>query len=195
MLFFYHKGRFIPMLWAGADTASTYPWANHVVFRDKLIDKSLIFVAAHFTSKQTEEAQKARQAEAYKLLKTVAELRNGFETTTAVVMAGDFNAPVGEPEMERFTNSYGNAYEFLGPRYTTWKQRPQTSWNPQGGEVKRVIDYVFYDSENIGVMSALDVPEERDINPTTLLPGTQYPSDHMSLVVDFTWRTAQPSKI
>jgi endonuclease/exonuclease/phosphatase family metal-dependent hydrolase len=60
--------------------------------------------------------------------------------------------------------------------YTTWKIR-------ESGEQRQVLDYVLHSSA-LATCSYLAVPdhvgEER-------FPSLQFPSDHLSLVVDLAW--------
>ena len=183
---YYHKGRFFPLLMAGADTPTTYPWGNHAVLRDKIVDKNVIFSACHFTSKEGNE--KRRSQEALMLLNTAEHLKKWSSDEHTTILCGDLNAVPSEECVERIAQVFQNAYSYLGPRWTTWKGRKMTDWNPVGGECKRVEDYIFHDVDTLSILQSLDVPKDADVNPSTLLPGSQYPSDHMSLVVDFAWR-------
>ena len=74
------------------------------------------------------------------------------------------------------------------PVWSTWKARNRG----EGVEkvVKHCIDYIFYmqnfTADGIGVTprAVLDVIEEKNMD-AELLPGPNYPSDHLAMVADF----------
>jgi len=77
-----------------------------------------------------------------------------------------------------FTSAY-KALNGEEPTYTTWKKR-------KGGEDKHTIDYIFYQrNKGVEVISVLEIPGEKTINPQTLLPGWEYPSDHLAIMAEF----------
>lgn len=67
------------------------------------------------------------------------------------------------------------------PNYTTWKIR-------EDGEVCHCIDYVFYSKDKFSVNNCLLFPQSNEVGKNRV-PSFQYPSDHFSLVCDFTIRT------
>ena len=64
------------------------------------------------------------------------------------------------------------------PLFTTFKRR-------SGGTIKHCIDYIFYQQDQAKVVELLSIPNEKDINQKTLLPGFEYPSDHMAIMAAF----------
>lgn len=68
--------------------------------------------------------------------------------------------------------------ENMEPVFTTYKKR-------KGGEFKHCIDYIFYQPKNAKCVRLLSIPESKDINQETLLPGWEYPSDHMAIQACF----------
>jgi nocturnin len=66
------------------------------------------------------------------------------------------------------------------PEYTTWKVRSD-------GEAKSTLDYVFYSKRTLNVDAVLDFPSGESMGEGRL-PSLKYPSDHLSLVCDFSFR-------
>lgn len=100
-------------------------------------------------------------------------------------VCGDFNAEPGEEVYRRFMNSplgLDSAYRTLSsaePSYTTWKIRPS-------GESCTTLDYVWFSRHGFSVDGVLSMPSEEQIGPDRL-PSYHYPSDHLSLVCDFSF--------
>ena len=63
------------------------------------------------------------------------------------------------------------------PAFTTWKIR-------EDGEHKQTLDYMFH-TPDLEVVATLGLPTEEQIG-VDRLPNMQYPSDHLSLLADFT---------
>lgn len=106
-----------------------------------------------------------------------------------LVVCGDFNAEPSEDVYRRFSSSplgLNSAYKLLSsdgqtePAYTTWKIRPS-------GESCSTLDYIWYSHEALSVESLLDIPTEEQIGPDRL-PSYHYPSDHLSLLCDISFR-------
>ncbi|XP_062281465.1 nocturnin [Scomber scombrus] len=106
-----------------------------------------------------------------------------------LVVCGDFNADPSEDVYRRFSSSplgLDSAYKLLSsdgqtePAYTTWKIRPS-------GESCSTLDYIWYSQEALGVECLLDIPNEEQIGPDRL-PSFHYPSDHLSLLCDISFR-------
>ncbi|KAK2815650.1 hypothetical protein Q5P01_026117 [Channa striata] len=104
-------------------------------------------------------------------------------------ICGDFNAIPAEEVYRRFTTSplgLDSAYKKLSqdgltePEYTTWKIRPT-------GECCTTLDYIWYSKDMLRVDAVLDMPTEDQIGPNRL-PSFSYPSDHLSLVCDFSFK-------
>ncbi|XP_071025815.1 nocturnin-like isoform X1 [Oncorhynchus clarkii lewisi] len=110
-------------------------------------------------------------------------------TDTPLLVCGDFNAVPSEDVYHRFASSpliLDSAYKRLSrdglsePAYTTWKIRPT-------GECCTTLDYIWYSRESFSVDAVLDMPTEEQIGPNRL-PSYNYPSDHLSLVCDFSFK-------
>ncbi|KAM9857544.1 nocturnin isoform 2-T3 [Aulostomus maculatus] len=106
-----------------------------------------------------------------------------------LLICGDFNAVPTEEVYRRFITSplgLDSAYKKLSPgsvtepRYTTWKIRPT-------GECCSTLDYIWYSRDALSVDALLDFPTDEQIGPNRL-PSFSYPSDHLSLVCDFSFR-------
>ncbi|KAG7453344.1 hypothetical protein JOB18_009572 [Solea senegalensis] len=106
-----------------------------------------------------------------------------------LLICGDFNAIPNEEVYQRFVTSplsLDSAYKKLSkdgltePEYTTWKIRPT-------GECCTTLDYIWYSQELLRVDTVLDMPTEEQIGPNRL-PSFSYPSDHLSLVCDFSFK-------
>lgn len=66
--------------------------------------------------------------------------------------------------------------------YTTWKVREE-------GEVCHTIDYIFYSQQQLEVDGILGVPSPEDVGEGKV-PSYHYPSDHFSLVCDFSFKSS-----
>ncbi|XP_054483623.1 nocturnin [Anoplopoma fimbria] len=106
-----------------------------------------------------------------------------------LVVCGDFNAEPSEDVYRRFSSSalgLNSAYKLLSsdgqtePAYTTWKIRPS-------GESCSTLDYIWYTHDALSVQCLLDIPTEEQIGPDRL-PSYHYPSDHLSLLCDVSFR-------
>ncbi|KAM6981379.1 nocturnin [Aplochiton taeniatus] len=106
-----------------------------------------------------------------------------------LIVCGDFNAEPTEEVYRRFRTSplgLDSAYRLLSfdgqtePAFTTWKIRPS-------GESCSTLDYIWYTREALAVETLLDLPSEEQIGPDRL-PSYHYPSDHLSLLADISFR-------
>ncbi|KAK7097968.1 hypothetical protein V1264_004869 [Littorina saxatilis] len=117
-------------------------------------------------------------------------LTKSVTPSTPLVVCGDFNAEPSEQVYATFRKSelkLGSAYCYLSdkleePAFTTWKVRG----GPHGKncETAQCIDYVFFTTDFLRPVSLLQLPTEEQIGKDRL-PSMTYPSDHLSLVVDF----------
>ncbi|XP_034395648.1 nocturnin-like isoform X1 [Cyclopterus lumpus] len=107
-------------------------------------------------------------------------------------ICGDFNAVPTEEVYRRFITSplgLDSAYKKLSqdgltePEYTTWKIRST-------GECCTTLDYIWYSQDTLRVDRVLDMPTEEQIGPNRL-PSFSYPSDHLSLVCDFSFKAKE----
>lgn len=110
-------------------------------------------------------------------------------STIPLVVCGDFNAEPSEDVYRCFSSSalgLNSVYKLLSsdgqtePAYTTWKIRAS-------GESRSTLDYIWYTHDALSVDCLLDIPTEEEIGPDRL-PSYHYPSDHLSLVCDISFR-------
>ncbi|XP_057700175.1 nocturnin isoform X2 [Corythoichthys intestinalis] len=113
----------------------------------------------------------------------------GSSVPIPLIICGDFNAIPTEEVYCRFVTSplgLDSAYKKLSqdcstePEFTTWKIRPT-------GECCTTLDYIWYSQDTLRVDAVLDMPSEEEIGPNRL-PSFSYPSDHLSLVCDFSFK-------
>eukprot|EP00075_Anas_platyrhynchos_P023301 XP_027312554.1 nocturnin isoform X2 [Anas platyrhynchos] len=130
--------------------------------------------------------ERFRSAQGCDLLQNLKSITQGAKIP--LIVCGDFNAEPTEEVYREFSNSSLNlnsAYKLLSPDgqseppYTTWKIRPS-------GECRHTLDYIWYSQHALNVNSALGLLTEEQIGPNRL-PSFNYPSDHMSLVCDFSF--------
>nr|XP_056711341.1 nocturnin [Euleptes europaea] len=130
-----------------------------------------------------ERFRSAQGADLLQKLKSITQ-----EAEIPVIVCGDFNAEPTEEVYQEFSNSSLNlnsAYKLLSadglsePPYTTWKIRPS-------GECRHTLDYIWYSQHALQVNAALSLLTEEQIGPNRL-PSFNYPSDHLSLVCDFSF--------
>jgi len=65
--------------------------------------------------------------------------------------------------------------------YTTWKVRAN-------GEVRRTIDFIWFEHSKLAVTHLLE-PPSTDLLLPNALPSRHYPSDHVAIGAAFTWRS------
>ena len=111
------------------------------------------------------------------------------EAGVPLIVCGDFNAEPWEDVYKRFASSplgLDSAYKRLSadgrtePPYTSWKIRRSS------GESCHTLDYIWYSHRRFQVDAVLELPGEEQIGPDRL-PSYHYPSDHLSLVCDFSF--------
>uniref|UniRef100_A0A3Q3VSV6 Nocturnin n=1 Tax=Mola mola TaxID=94237 RepID=A0A3Q3VSV6_MOLML len=115
--------------------------------------------------------------------------REAAPGSVPLIVCGDFNAEPTEDVYQRFSSSplgLNSAYKLLSsdgqtePAYTTWKIRLT-------GESCSTLDYIWYSRDALIVECLLDIPTEDQIGPDRL-PSYHYPSDHLSLLCDISFR-------
>ncbi|XP_059868976.1 nocturnin [Delphinus delphis] len=130
--------------------------------------------------------ERFRSAQGCDLLQNLQSITQGAKIP--LIVCGDFNAEPTEEVYRHFASSSLNlssAYKLLSadgqsePPYTTWKIRTS-------GECRHTLDYIWYSKHALSVRSALDLLTEEQIGPNRL-PSFNYPSDHLSLVCDFSF--------
>lgn len=119
-------------------------------------------------------------------LHTLVQKHSAESPHVPLLVCGDFNATPNEEVYRRFATSalgLDSAYKMLSrdcvaePDYTTWKIRPS-------GECCTTLDYIWYSRDSLRVDAVLELPTEEQIG-LNRLPSFSYPSDHLSLVCDF----------
>ncbi|XP_058506628.1 nocturnin-like [Solea solea] len=140
--------------------------------------------------------ERLRSAQGADLLQNLCRLTVGSgcqslaaSSTLPLIVCGDFNAVPSEDVYKRFSSStlgLNSAYKLLSsdrqtePAYTSWKIRPT-------GESCSTLDYIWYTHDALSVDCLLDIPTEEQIGPDRL-PSYHYPSDHLSLLCDISFR-------
>lgn len=141
-----------------------------------------------------ERLRGAQGADLLRHVHTLIQKHGGSQAAAAscsipLLICGDFNAVPTEEVYRRFSASplrLDSAYKKLSqggltePEYTTWKIRPT-------GECCTTLDYIWYSQDTLRVDAVLDLPTEEQIGPGRL-PSFSYPSDHLSLVCDFSFK-------
>ncbi|XP_053711500.1 nocturnin-like isoform X1 [Synchiropus splendidus] len=129
-----------------------------------------------------------RSSQGADLLRQIQNVLQKHGKDTPLLICGDFNAVPSEEVYRHFSTcplGLDSAYKKLSkdgltePRYTTWKIRPT-------GECCNTLDYIWYTQNTLQVNAVLDLPTEDQIGPNRL-PSFSYPSDHLSLVCDFSF--------
>ncbi|XP_028315537.1 nocturnin-like isoform X2 [Gouania willdenowi] len=136
-----------------------------------------------------ERLRSAQGADLLRNLRRISEQREAPSAALPLVVCGDFNAKPSEDVYRHFSSSslgLNSAYKLLSsdgeaePAYTTWKIRPS-------GESCCTLDYIWYSHHTLSVDSLLDIPSEEQIG-VERLPSYHYPSDHLSLLCDFSFK-------
>lgn len=155
--------------------------------------KGVIIATTHLKAKVGFEELRLRQGHA--LLQRIQEFVESDDEAKdwPVVITGDFNDVPGSPVFQLFSEgaylakdepsasvehpfSLQSAYPF--DIFTTYKNR--------GKVVKRCIDYIWFDADQLELSERLEIPST-DSMPH-LLPAAYYPSDHLALAAKFVWR-------
>ncbi|XP_059199556.1 nocturnin-like isoform X2 [Centropristis striata] len=122
-------------------------------------------------------------------LQTLVQKQDSSSRDVPLLVCGDFNAVPSEEVYRRFSTSplsLDSAYKKLSedgltePEFTSWKIRPT-------GECCTTLDYIWYSPGALRVDAVLNMPTEEQIGPNRL-PSFSYPSDHLSLVCDFSFK-------
>jgi len=172
----------------------------------------LVLATTHLKAKESAENDAIRSGQALELLEAVNDETHAVAEATGlrhdhvpVVITGDFNTEPDSAAVSRFNRSRLRLSSYWGlwggkeggngvtggggsgrdisppPTFSTWKLRDKET------EKKRVIDYVWWRAEGKGALvpqRAWRPPTEGDIGPDAL-PCASYPSDHVSLLLEF----------
>nr|XP_033795149.1 nocturnin [Geotrypetes seraphini] len=167
-----------------AKTLKTNQVAIAEILQCSETDRLLCVVVTHLKARTGWE--RFRSAQGSDLLRNLQDITEGAKVP--LIVCGDFNAEPTEDVYKHFAASSLNlnsAYKLLSadgqsePPYTTWKIRPS-------GESCHTLDYIWYSQHALNVNSALSLLTEEQIGPNRL-PSLNYPSDHLSLVCDFSF--------
>ncbi|XP_045620387.2 nocturnin isoform X2 [Procambarus clarkii] len=153
-----------------------------LVLEERTTGKQLVVLTTHLKARQGALLSSLRNEQGKDLLSFLNEHRQVRPT----IVCGDFNAEPSEPvytTMIDGTTGLESAYALLNggkePQYSTWKVRGDQ-------DCCHNIDYIFYTPVSLHVEGGLDVPTEKAMGPGRV-PNLSYPSDHFSLVCDFTF--------
>ncbi|XP_034146977.1 nocturnin isoform X2 [Esox lucius] len=159
----------------------------------RLTSKRLRVAVTHLKARSGWECLRSAQgSDLLRYLTSLAQspgLPAGGTPDTPLLVCGDFNAVPSEDVYRLFASSPLNldsAYKRLSrdglsePAYTTWKIRTT-------GECCSTLDYIWYSRDGFSVDAVLDMPTEEQIGPNRL-PSFNYPSDHLSLVCDLSFK-------
>lgn len=65
---------------------------------------------------------------------------------------------------------------------------PSLPWTNFTLTFREVIDYVFFSEDSIDVLRTVPIPPEAELAENYALPNAKYPSDHVSLIADLTFK-------
>nr|CCC90138.1 unnamed protein product [Trypanosoma congolense IL3000] len=65
---------------------------------------------------------------------------------------------------------------------------PDMPWTNYTMSFREVIDYIFFDASRLSVTNTVPIPPESELSENVALPNRKYPSDHVALVADLTYR-------
>ncbi|XP_067899916.1 nocturnin-like [Heterodontus francisci] len=152
----------------------------------RCVETSRVFCVAVTHLKACSGWERFRSSQGCDLLQNLESITDG--AGIPLIVCGDFNAEPTEDVYKQFTKSSLNlnsAYKLLSedgqsePPFTTWKIRPL-------GESCHTLDYIWYSQHAFSVNRLLNLPTEEQIGPNRL-PSFHYPSDHLSLVCEFSF--------
>ncbi|KAK2849581.1 hypothetical protein Q5P01_009415 [Channa striata] len=190
---FFRRSRFSPHGLAHLRLSAMMLPTNQVAIvqtlKCRVTGRQLCVAVTHLKARSGWE--RLRSAQGADLLQSLHNLTSSNAGPAAVplVVCGDFNAEPSEDVYRRFSSSalgLNSAYKLLSsdgqtePAYTTWKIRPS-------GESCSTLDYIWYSRDALSVDCLLDIPTEEQIGPDRL-PSYHYPSDHLSLLCDFSFK-------
>lgn len=153
-----------------------------LILEERATEKQVVVMTTHLKARQGALLSSLRNEQGKDLLSFLNEHSQGRPT----LVCGDFNAEPIEPVYATMTekstglaSSYSLLHGGLEPKYSTWKVRGEE-------DCCHNIDYIFYTPNNLRVEGGLDAPTEKDLGPGRA-PSLAYPSDHFSLVCDFSF--------
>ncbi|XP_015249960.1 PREDICTED: nocturnin-like [Cyprinodon variegatus] len=202
---FYRRSRFSPLSTARLRLSAMMLPTNQVAIaqtlRCRVTGRRLCVAVTHLKARSGwERLRSAQGADLLQSLQSITAHGSGLEGAepgaVPLVVCGDFNAEPSEDVYRRFSSSplgLSSAYKLLSsdgqsePAYTTWKIRPS-------GESRGTLDYIWYSQQALSVEGLLELPTEEQIGPDRL-PSYHYPSDHLSLLCDISFREEEPHRL
>ncbi|AAZ10834.1 hypothetical protein, conserved [Trypanosoma brucei brucei TREU927] len=102
------------------------------------------------------------------------------DTGVASSVKADYRPPfdVFRADMEapmQFTDAYGVT-------------DPEMPWTNYTMTFREVIDYVFFNPDRLLVVQTIPIPPESELSENVALPNRKYPSDHVALIADLSYK-------
>ncbi|XP_071536087.1 nocturnin-like isoform X2 [Panulirus ornatus] len=155
-----------------------------LVLEERTTQKQVVVLTTHLKARQGALLSSLRNEQGKDLLSFLSE----HSQTRPTIVCGDFNAEPSEPVYSTMTDkstglesAYALLHDGKEPTYSSWKVRGED-------DCCNNIDYIFYTPVSLYVEGGVDVPTEEDLGPGRA-PCLSYPSDHFSLICDFTFST------
>lgn len=104
---------------------------------------------------------------------------------------GEAEQPQPEPEKPRepltdfFHETLHSAVKLVDAYGRT---DPSLPWTNYTLTFREVIDYIFFSEESIDVLRTVPIPPESELSENYALPNAKYPSDHVALIADLTFK-------
>jgi len=158
-------------------------------FRTKQSKREFCVAVTHLKAKR--EFSETRLTEGKELLEAIAKF-TFHNHDIPVIICGDFNDIPESPVCGYFRNPISSSLRFLQLKsvqdeiknrikdeelYSTFKYREKS------GLLRLTIDYIWYTSKTLRPSAFLMPPKVSDL-PSNGLPATNWPSDHISLLVE-----------
>lgn len=145
------------------------------LFENIITRKNIVIGTTHLKAKSPFRNARLDQG------KYILENIKGYltDTSTPIIIAGDFNATPDEPVCDYFRKFFTSAYDDVEKSddfYTTIKQRDIL--------YKRCIDYIWYIPVSVTLTKRLGVVRSDDV-PYPYLPNLTHPSDHLHIIAEF----------
>ena len=139
----------------------------------KLNRKKITVAGLHLKAYDEFHEKRLEQTEiALEILKEHLFISNDEEIRMQpVILCGDFNGEYKEPF---YSTVISNQYVKFTDAYT----KNSATRMP----TKKLVDYIFYTRNNLKLTNYLEFDKKRDYRK---FPNFEYPSDHLSLVCDF----------
>jgi mRNA deadenylase 3'-5' endonuclease subunit Ccr4 len=190
---FYRQARFKPMLapQAGVFTAAdgstlSQCWLS-LLLLDKEAQKPLLVATTHLKAK--DDFEEMRLVEARQLSQLLrSQLTSTGGPTPALVLCGDFNAPLEASCCQQVATSLGLVHtgRSVPPEkaFSTWKYRSTAA-----GELEKccVIDHMWHCPQQLRHITTRSQPTKAECGEGAL-PNAAYPSDHIAQLNVFEWR-------